>query len=385
MNIMTQYPQLKETRQWFLDHVEDMLQEDIAICQVPSPSWDEGDRAVYLKDRFTRLGLEEVSIDAALNVIGWYRGTGKGPVIMLAAHHDTVFPRETDLTVTRKDGRLYAPGIRDNSFGVTSMIWLIEALKANNISLPGDLLCVATSGEEGLGDLKGMKEAMKTYHEQVDYVLVIDGALGGITNGGITSRRLEVIVTTGGGHSYGAFGVPSAVHSLGKMIAKIADIQVPKNPKTTYNVGVIEGGTSINTIAARASFLLDMRSQQRPALENVEEQVREIIAEVEKADGVQVEIVLKGDRPGGETSADHPLVVTMQEILQDLGLSTETSASSTDANVAMAYNVPAVCFGCAFGGNAHRTDEWLQIEGIDLGMTLFINSVCAVMGLPKRI
>ncbi len=385
MDITTRYPQLKTTRQWFLDHVEDMLQEDTAICQVPSPSWDEGDRAIFLKDRFERLGLENVSIDSALNVIGWHKGTGKGPVIMLAAHHDTVFPRGTDLTVTRKEGRLYAPGIRDNSFGVTSMIWLIEALKANHIQLPGDLLCVATSGEEGLGDLKGMKEAMKTYHKEVDYVLVIDGALGGITNGGITSRRLLVTVTTGGGHSYGNFGVPSAVHSLGKMIAKIAEIEVPTNPKTTYNVGVIEGGTSVNTIAAKASFLLDMRSTQRPSLEKVEERVREIIAEVEKEDGVQVGIELKGDRPGGETAEDHPLVVTVQKVLAELGLSTETSSSSTDANVAMAYQVPAVCFGCAYGGNAHRTDEWLQIEGIDLGMTLFINSVCSVMELPKRV
>jgi len=383
MELANKYPQLLQTRQWFLDHVEDMLQEDIGICSVPSPSWDEGDRAAYLKDRFTRLGLQNISVDSALNVIGWYPGNGSGPVVMLAAHHDTVFPRGTDLTVTRKDGRLYAPGIRDNSFGVTSMIWLIEALKAFKIQLPGDLLCVATSGEEGLGDLKGMKEAMKAHLQQVDYVLVIDGALGGVTNGGITSRRLQVKITTGGGHSYGNFGVPSAVHSLGKMIAQIAEIKVPQNPKTTYNVGVVEGGTSINTIAAQAAMLIDMRSTQRPALEVVEAEVRDIIAQIQKADGVDVEVILKGDRPGGETPADNALVVTIQQQLAKLGLSIETSASSTDANVAMSYHVPAVCFGCAYGGNAHRTDEWLQIEGIDLGMTLFINSVCAVMELQK--
>lgn len=381
MNYQEMYPQIKESRQWFLDHIEEILEENITITKIPSPSWDEIETAQYLEKRFKQLGLAEVQIDSALNVIGWHRGKGQGPVIMLAAHHDTVFPRETDLTVTRKDGRLYGPGIRDNSFGVTSMIWLIEALKHFQIELPGDLLVVATSGEEGLGDLKGMKEAVKNYHDEVDYVLAIDGGLGGLVTGGITSRRFLVTVETGGGHSFGNFGVASAVHSLAKMIAQIAELEVPREPKTTYNVGVIEGGTSVNTIAATASFLLDMRSTRREELEKLEEKVMSIISEVEKADQVQVKIDLKGDRPGGQTSLDHPLVQTIRKIQSDLGLPNQTHFSSTDANVAMAYDLPAVCFGCAHGGNAHRTDEWLQIEGIDLGLSAFFEIVLALMHL----
>lgn len=261
------------------------------------------------------------------------------------------------------------------------MIWLIEALKHFQIELPGDLLVVATSGEEGLGDLKGMKEAVKNYHDEVDYVLAIDGGLGGLVTGGITSRRFLVTVETGGGHSFGNFGVASAVHSLAKMIAQIAELEVPREPKTTYNVGVIEGGTSVNTIAATASFLLDMRSTRREELEKLEEKVMSIISEVEKADQVQVKIDLKGDRPGGQTSLDHPLVQTIRKIQSDLGLPNQTHFSSTDANVAMAYDLPAVCFGCAHGGNAHRTDEWLQIEGIDLGLSAFFEIVLALMHL----
>lgn len=377
------YPELEKGRGWFQEHLAEILAENVKITQIPSPSWDEKETAAYLEQRFLELGLEDVHVDSALNVLGWHKGKAKGPVIMLAAHHDTVFPRGTDLTVTEKEGRLYGPGIRDNSFGVTSIIWLIEALKALKIKLPGDLLLVATAGEEGLGDLKGMKEAVKNHHQEVDYVLAIDGGLGGLVTGGITSRRLLVTVKTGGGHSFGNFGVASAIHSLAKMVAQIAELKVPVQPKTTYNVGVVEGGTSVNTIAARASFLLDMRSEERKELELLEEKVREIIEKVKEEDQVEVEIELKGDRPGGQTSLEHPLVTTILGIMAGFGLANETGASSTDANVAMAYNLPAVCFGCAHGGNAHRTDEWLQIEGIDLGLTNLLHVVAAVMELNQ--
>jgi acetylornithine deacetylase/succinyl-diaminopimelate desuccinylase-like protein len=325
--------------------------------------------------------LTQVEVDAVYNVIGILPGSGGGPKVLLAAHLDTVFPRGTDLTVRREGSKLYAPGIRDNSFGVTSLLWLIKALKEFNIQLPGDLICVATSGEEGLGDLKGMKAVMERFHKETDYVIAIDGGLGGLTNGGITSRRFKVTLTAAGGHSYGAFGASSAIHSMGRMIAGIADLKVPTNPKTTFNVGVVSGGNSVNSIAATAEMLIDMRSEQRDTLMKLEGELMAILEDVKNRDGIEYKAELLGDRPGGATPPDHPLVTTIQALQESLGVKSDLRSSSTDANVPIGYGIPAVCMGCATGGNAHRLDEWLDTENIDIGMTLIVQVVAKVMDL----
>ena len=377
-------PPAAELISWYAAHVEDMIAENIAITQVPAPSWDEHDRALFLEKRFQKLGLVDVEIDAADNVIGFLPGEAEGPTLLLAAHHDTVFPRETDLTVRREGSKLFAPGVRDNSFGVTSLIWLIEGLKQLDIKLPGTLICVATSGEEGLGDLKGMKAAMARFHEVADYVIAVDGGLGGLTTGGVTSRRHRVTVKAAGGHSYGAFGASSAVHSLGRMIAAIADLKVPTSPKTTYNVGVITGGNSVNSIAATADMLIDMRSEQREALMALEGELFAAIESVRAADQVEVIDELLGDRPGGITPEDHPFVQMILGIQKELGLPINTHSSSTDANVAMGYGIPAVCFGCGLGGNAHRLDEWLDTTNCEIGLTQLVQVVVETMKMPKR-
>ena len=374
-------PGAGQLQEWFAARLDAILAEVIAIVQVPAPSWDEQERALFLEPIMRSLGLQQVEVDAAANVIGILPGTGQGPTILLAAHLDTVFPRGTDLSVTREGNKVLAPGIRDNSFGVTSLLWLVRALKELDIKLPGDLICVLTSGEEGLGDLKGMKAVMARFHQQVDHVIAVDGGLGGLTTGGITSRRFRVTVKAAGGHSYGAFGASSAIHSISRMIAAIADLQVPAKPKTTYNVGVVSGGTSVNSIAATAEMLIDMRSEKRELLLNLEEQLMAIINRVALQDGVEAHPELLGDRPGGETPLDHPLVTTIQGVQQELGIPLSTHASSTDANVAMGYGIPAVCMGCARGGNAHRTDEWLEIDDIPLGLTQLVMTVCRVMTL----
>jgi len=376
-------PSTAELRQWFSARLPQIIAENVAIVQVPAPSWDEQERAEFVAGRFRQLGLQQVEVDAAANAIGIWPGSGDGPKLLLAAHLDTVFPRGTDLSVRYEGSRVYAPGIRDNSNGVTSLLWLLIALQELNISLPGDLICVATSGEEGLGDLKGMKAAMARFAKEVDYVIAIDGGLGGLTTGGITSRRFKISLQAEGGHSYGAFGASSAIHSLGKMIAGIADLKVPPKPKTTYNVGVISGGNSVNSIAATAEMLIDMRSEERPALLALEAELMAVVERVKQADGITVAVELLGDRPGGATPLDHPLVAAVQAVQRELGIATDTHASSTDANVAMGYGLPAVTLGCARGGNGHRFDEWLETEGIDLGLTQLVQIVARVMSLSK--
>ncbi len=381
MELMTQYPQLAGAREYFQGRAEAILDLVTTICQIPAPGFQEKQRAEFVANQMRDLGLVDVHVDEVYNAIGILKGRGQGPTVMLAAHIDTVFPAGTDLTVRREAGKLHAPGIRDNSMGVTSLLSLLQALKELKIDLPGDLICVGTSCEEGLGDLRGMKAAVATYKDSLDYCIAIDGGLGGLVTGGIASRRLEVTVKTGGGHSWGDFGVPSAVHSMGKMIAAIADLKVPTTPRTSFNVGVISGGTSINTIAAEAKMLIDMRSLQREPVMEVEGQVRGIIERVCAETKVSAEVKLVGDRPGGNTAETHPLVQTIQAVQSSLGIHIDTHASSTDANVPMSYGIPAVCLGTSHGANAHRVDEWLEERDIDLGMTQLLMVVCAVQGL----
>ncbi len=356
----------------YCDNQLDLFTKEVtAICEIPAPSYYELERAKYVASRMENFGFE-TSIDEQYNVIAYKEGNNKSkPKLMFAAHTDTVFPIETDVTVTRKGNQLFAPGIRDNSAGVAGIILLGKAINELNIE-HNDIYLVGTACEEGLGDLNGMKVAFKTLRDKIDYVIAVDGNLGGIVHGGIGSRRLSVKVTTEGGHSWGAFGVPSAIHALGKMISKISEIEVPLSPKTSYNVGVIEGGTSINTIAAKASMLIDMRSLAKEPLEKLEGKVRDIIDLVAKEDEVNVDIELVGDRPVGYLETNHELVQTATNVLSYLGLSTEGASSSTDANIPLSQGVPAICLGVTSGKYAHREDEILDIEPASTGLLQLI-------------
>ena len=362
---------LADVRKYAQSMHEDMIKEVIAICEIPAPSYHEEKRAAYIMKRFQDYGLEAY-IDEVNNVIAYAPANVEGkPALMFAGHIDTVFPAGIDVTVTRKGNKLYAPGIRDNSAGAAGVVMLARALQDLDIE-HGDLYLVGTACEEGLGDLRGMKAAYQVLKDKIDYVIGVDGGLGGMIHAGIGSRRLKVTVTTGGGHSWGAFGVPSAIHVLGKMIGQIADIKVPKDPKTSFNVGVIEGGTSINTIAASASMLIDMRSVQLGPLQRVEKEVRQIIEHTAAAQDVAVAIEVVGDRPVGYLNADHPLVKTASDVLGYLGLPKRSGASSTDCNVPLSDGKPAVCVGVTTGKYGHRVDEIMDIDPLPLGLEQLI-------------
>jgi acetylornithine deacetylase/succinyl-diaminopimelate desuccinylase-like protein len=352
----------------YSDSLRDLFVEEVTtVCEIPAPSYSELDRAKYVEKRMSEYGFE-TNIDDQYNVIAFKKGNSKSkPRLMLAAHTDTVFPLGTDVAVTRKGNQLFAPGIRDNSAGVAGIILLAKALSELDVE-HNDIFLVGTSCEEGLGDLNGMKVAFKSLKDKVDYVIAVDGNLGGIIHGGIGSRRLKVKVSTEGGHSWGAFGVASAIHSLGKMIAKISEIEVPMDPKTSYNVGVIEGGTSINTIAAKASMLIDMRSIAKEPLIEVEDKVRAIIEKIGLEDQVNTNIEVVGDRPVGYLERNHELVKAAISVLESLNLPTDGSSSSTDANIPLSYGVPAICLGITSGKYAHREDEILDIDPATTGI-----------------
>ena len=364
---MIDHQLLKKFEAYYLDHLEDMVQENIAVCEVAAPSFQEKARADYVARRWRELGLTNVFLDETPNVYADIRGQAAGPTVLVAAHLDTVFPADTDVHVRREGDKLYAPGVRDNSTAVAALIQLVAGLRDLSIALKGRLILVGTAGEEGLGDLRGIKAAMARFGQEVDMVIAVDGNLGSVIHEGIASRRLQVTVLTGGGHSWGDFGAPSAVHALGRMIADIARLQVPAMPRTTYNVGVISGGTSINTIAPQAEMLIDMRSTASTSLAKLEKDVRSILEL--HSNGVKLAIEVVGDRPGGALSSSHALVQLGKATLEALGINPSSSPSSTDANVPLSLGIPAVCIGITTGQGAHRLDESLDVRPIAKGMS----------------
>lgn len=331
----------------------------IAIQQIASPTFLEEQRAQYIAEQFRALGLNAVSIDDVYNVYGLLKGEHAGKALMISAHTDTVFPLDTDLTVKYADEFIYGPGLGDNSLGVAGLLSLAELFNGD-INLPCDIWFVAPSREEGLGDLGGMKVAFTRLQPDIKAVINIEGmAFGFIYNGGIAVRRLHIVTKAEGGHSWLQFGRPSAVHSLMTIGAKIATLKPPTHPRTTYNIGVVQGGHSINSIATEAGMWLDMRSEASEELIKLENHIRQIVAHSIQ-DEVQFEIKVVGDRPAGHISDDHPLVQMALGALAYVGVAGVLETGSTDGNVPLAAGCPAVTIGLARGGNAHRLDEYID-------------------------
>lgn len=361
----------------------DIIREVTRVCQIPAPTFEEEERSAYVRDRLQGY-VDEVSVDELGDVVGRIRGTGGGPTVLLAAHIDTVFPRGTDVRV-RVDGEiLRAPGVGDNSASVGVMLQAARLLHEQSIRLPGDVLLAATVGEEGLGNLRGIRAVVERHEAELDYVLALDGSLGCMVRQGVGSRRLRLVVSTEGGHSWGAFGMPSAIHSLSRMIAQISELRVPANPKTTFNVGTISGGTSVNTIAARAEAVVDLRSLDPDELRRLEERVRRIATDVARQTGVTAQFELLGDRPSGVIAEDHPLCRVVRAVHGELGLQTRTYPSSTDSNIPLAMGIPAVTVGVTLGGNGHRTDEYIHSSTLGRGLAQVLLLLLALQKLPTR-
>jgi tripeptide aminopeptidase len=336
------------------------------ICEVAAPTGSEMERA-----HFVAALLGERGYTAEIDEIGdvYVRRGNKTqlPVVMLLAHLDTVFPAGTPIHVQRDGDLLRGPGIGDNSASVATMLHVLSLLDQLGLETDADLVAVANVGEEGLGNLRGARAAVQRYRDRLGAVIAIDGRLGAIVTEAVGSKRWRITVHGPGGHSYSGFGQPSAIHGLCRIIAAIADLQVPQHPKTTFNVGMIEGGTSINTIAPRACALIDMRSVGVAALEQLADQVKRIVEQRAGA-GLRTEIEVLGERPAGKRERTDPLVKLAAETVRWLGYEPGFYASSTDANIPISLSIPAVCIGVSRSERTHTVDEYMHVSLLGDGL-----------------
>lgn len=344
-----------------------IVADAIAICEVPAPTFAESRRAAHVARRMQEVGLGTPATDAEGDVICELPGRDDRPTVMLTAHLDTVFAEGVPITVRREGTRLFAPGIGDNSVAVAAMLHLGVALR----DLPdrGALILAGNVGEEGLGNLRGMKALWARYGERVDAWIVLEGAtFNRAVHTGVCSRRLEVTYRAGGGHSWLNFGEPSAVHALGRLIDQIAQVRVPAEPKTTYNVGIVRGGTTVNTIAADASLVLDMRSEDPGELARLGDTIDRLVAAIAAASGVGARTEVLGERPGGRLPPGHPLIALVEEAASQVGAPLRWESASTDANVPLSHGAAAVCLGIAKGDGVHTLGESLDISLLPQGV-----------------
>ncbi len=353
------------------------IDEQIRICEIPAPPFKEEARGKEMARLFRELGLKDVRIDKAGNVIGVRRGASARPNLLFQAHLDTVFPEGTDVKVKRDGEILRGPGIGDDCRGLAMMLGVIKALNDGNVQTPGTITFAADTGEEGLGDLRGTKELFNnTLKGQIDKFVSVDGTGLRITNVGVGSYRYRATFKGPGGHSFGAFGLANPIQAMGRAIAKIDAFEVPLNPKTTFNVGRVGGGTSVNAIPFECWMEVDMRSSDKDSLETINGKykaaVQEAIDEENKRwrgrGPVSVSNDVVGYRPAGSTPADSAIVRTAIEVTKMFGVPGDLGEGSTDSNVPMNLGIPAITVGGGGQGSAaHALDESFDTKDSYLG------------------
>jgi tripeptide aminopeptidase len=361
-------PAVKAALDYAKAHEAQTIEDQIRFCEVPAPSFKETARGEVLKQVFEQAGLENVRVDKAGNVIGDRPGAAPRPRFVIAAHLDTVFPEGTDVKVKHDGTVLRGPGIGDDCRGLAVLVSVIRSLKDAKVQTPGSITFVANVGEEGLGDLRGTKQLFnETMKDQIDRFVSIDGTGLSLTRIAVGSHRYRVTFKGPGGHSFGAFGLANPIDALGRAVAKIADFQVPKTPKTTFNVGRIGGGTSVNSIPFEGWMEVDMRSSDAASLQSVDANFQKAVdaAVVEentrwgKPGMITVTKELVGERPAGSTPEDAPIVQTTIAVTRALGFDAPTPGEgSTDANVPISLKIPGITIGGGgHGTGAHALDE----------------------------
>lgn len=353
---------------------EQWIEDIVAITQVASPPFKEQARAKAFADMLRRRGLDP-KIDAEGNVLGLRKGTAPGPVVVVAAHLDTVFPEGTDVTVHRQGTKLSAPGVGDDSAGLATLLALIDAMNSGKVQTRSDILFVGDVGEEGLGDLRGTRYLFNKgeYKGRIRAFFSLDGGdLDSMTTGGTGSKRYRVMFKGPGGHSYGAFGIVNPMAALAETVTELYKIKVPADPKTTYSASVVGGGTSVNAIPAEVWLEVDMRSASAEQLAKLEKQFLAIVPKAVASENaarstapgkVTAELKAIGDRPAGHTDPDADIVRFAEAAYRAEGLKVEEGTSSTDSNVPMSLGIPAVTMSrVAESGRAHAPDEWIDVS-----------------------
>ncbi len=347
------------------------MRTQVAVAQLAAPTGDEGERAAWVRDRFAALGLSAVRIDEAGNAIGRRPGRRTGEPVVVCAHLDTVFPRGTPLTVRRDGGRFSGPGITDNGRGLAVMVALAQAMDGRVVALDRPVEFVATTGEEGNGDLRGVKHYFARAADRPAVMIAIDGAGDErIIHRALGTRRYRVTFQGPGGHSWAAFGAPNAIHAATAATVRLSAVPLLAKPRTTLSVGRIGGGIAVNAIPDHAWIEIDVRSAGAHLLDRLESEVHRAVAaavaeenasRTDNTRALTATITCIGDRPGGETGADHPLVEAARSITILAGCEPELAVASTDANVPIGLGIPAIAIGGGGrGGDAHSTAEWFE-------------------------
>lgn len=384
-------PKIKQALAHLKTTEPDTIAEQIKVCEIPAPTFLEAKRGEWFKQRFTELGLKHVRVDKVGNVLGERPGKGSGPVLVLAAHLDTVFPEGTDVKVKRDGSILKGPGIGDDCRGLAVILAVVRALNQAKIETDGTIIFVANVGEEGLGDLRGVRHLFnEELKGRATHFISVDGIGLDITNTAVGVVRYRATFRGPGGHSYGAFGLPSPIHAMGRAIEKISRFEVPKQPKTTFNVGKIEGGTSVNSIAHTSWMEVDMRSVNAAELDKLEAQfkraVQQAVDEENRARAHQVPITVElkivSQRPAGVQSPDSPIVKTALAAGASLGFTPKLGASSTDSNIPISLNIPAITIdGGGDGKGAHSLDEFFDTTNSHLGTQWALLIALGIVGV----
>lgn len=361
------------------DLLSHLLDLTVAIQGIPAPTFGESHRGEYIRDRFEAENLCDIEMDAVGNVYGRLPGSGQSLPLVVSAHIDTVFPAKHSHEHRRTSQRIFGAGIGDNSLGVASLFGLLWSLRQEKVTLPGDLWLVGNVCEEGLGDLRGMRAVVDRFGSQVLGYIILEGmALGQVYHRGLGVRRYRITIQTAGGHSWVDYGRPSAIHEMAELITRLTRIRLPFEPRTTLNVGVISGGTTVNTVAAEAFMEVDLRSEQPDALTGLAQRVEALSHSFGQREGVSVRLETVGDRPAGSISPNHPLIRAARQTLLRLGIEPVLGIGSTDANIPLSLGLPAVCIGLTTGSGAHTRNEFINTSPVQQGLAQVVTLVQSV-------
>jgi len=379
---------------WFAAHRAWIDDEQARLTEIPAPPFQESERAAAVKVLLSAVGLE-VSMDKTGNVIGLLRGATDKEIVILSAHLDTVFPAGTDVKVHRDKSRMTAPGISDNGAGLAALVAVARALHEARIQPQRTILFVADVGEEGEGNLRGMRAIVDAYRERLKAVIVMDGSsIDHVTTKALASRRVEVVINGPGGHSWSDFGIPNPINALIRGSVRFINTRVPANPRTTFNLGQIEGGTSVNSIPHEARLKVDLRSESEDELIRLDTALRdcmgagirdEMEASRDRSKGkLEWKLDLLGSRPGGELASNSPLLATLRAADEAVHNQSRLERASTDANIPLSLDIDAISIGAGGnGGGAHSLQEWYESDGREIGLQRVLLTLLGTSGVVE--
>jgi acetylornithine deacetylase/succinyl-diaminopimelate desuccinylase-like protein len=396
--VCSQFPgnsQVRTALEWFDSHRAWIDDEQARLTEIPAPTFQESDRAAAVKVLFSAVGLE-VSTDKVGNVIGLLRGPNEKEIVVLSAHLDTVFPAGTDVTVHREKNRMSAPGISDNGAGLAALVAVARAIHEARIRPQRNILFVADVGEEGEGNLRGMRAIVDAYRDRLKAVIVLDGSsIDHVTTKALASRRVEVVIAGPGGHSWSDFGIPNPINALVRGSVRFINTRVPAIPRTTFNLGQIEGGTSINSIPHEARLKVDMRSEGEDELIRLEAALRDCInngvrdemeSSRDRSKGkLEWKLEVLGSRPGGELGPNSQLLTALRAADEFVGNQSRLERASTDANIPLSLGIEAVSIGAGGnGGGAHSLQEWYESDGREIGLKRVLLTLMGATGMAEE-